>query len=145
MDMKFIRDERGSFTVEAAVIVSFMFFVIQAFIFLSFYLFNLCSVTRAAEMAALRASQAVWETSQERYNIASAAVAEILEHNLIGEAQISSKITSKAHKVTVEVGCKSTSWQQTVTASRNVIHPVQLLREARKIKKLGEDKGETEE
>ena len=74
----------GSFTIEAAVIISFLVIVINIILVLTFFLYNRCSLERAAAMGALRGSQAVWEDNSYRSRKADEGVDEILSYNLLG-------------------------------------------------------------
>lgn len=136
---RFVEDCRGSFTIEAAVIVSFLVFLIQAIILLSFFLYNRCSMERAAAMGALRGSQAIWQDNTFRYQKAEEGVNNILSYNLLGEALVEKEIEVRGNQVKVELKSQSHFGELDIKAEKKVINPVAFIRNCRKIKQIGKE------
>ena len=129
-------DNRGSSTIEAAVIIPFTLFVIASLITLSFALFNRCSLERCVISSSLRASEAVFESNSERYNAASQTVKEVLVNNLLYRNNVESNIEVKGEKIKV-VMCADEDEQNFYTsAEKTAINPVFFVRNCRKIKNL---------
>lgn len=136
---RFAEDCRGSFTIEAAVVVSFLVFLIQAIILLSFFLYNRCSMERAAAMGALRGSQAIWQDNTFRYQKAEEGVDNMLSYNLFGEALPERKIEVKGNLVKVELKLQSCFGELDIKAEKKVINPVAFIRNCRKLKQIGKE------
>ena len=60
----------GNYTIEAAIIIPLILFVILVFISLSFSLYNRCSLERAAIASALRGSEEIFSDSEIRFDTA---------------------------------------------------------------------------
>ena len=125
-------DNRGSFTIEAAVIISFLFFVITGLLFLSFFLYDRCVVERTAAMAALRGSEAVWEDNPIRYQRADEAVREILTGRLLGADFVEKSVTVSGSRVTVSLSMKFKWWSFKAETEKKAVNPVLFIRNCRK-------------
>lgn len=127
-----VKDNRGSFTIEASVIISFLFLVITGILFLSFFLYDRCVVERAAAMAALRGSEAVWEDNPIRYQRADEAVGEILTGRLLGADSVEKSVNISGSRVTVSLSIKFKWWDFQAEAEKKAINPVLFIRNCRK-------------
>lgn len=127
------RDNKGSFTVEAAVVISFLVLVIAAIISLSFFLYNKCSIERAAAMAALRGSRAVWEDQNTRYGEAEKGINEILASNLLGNYQVATSIQVKGNDIEVALKMQFQQWEFQAEAAKKAVNPVAFIRNCRKL------------
>lgn len=126
-------DNRGSFTVESAVIISFLVLVITALLFLSFFLYDQCSLERAAAISALRGSEAVWESQDIRYREADKGIREVLENNLLGENDVETHIEVKGNDIEVTLKMQYKWWEFQAKAGKKVINPVAFIRNCRKL------------
>lgn len=129
---KIVNDNKGSFTIEAAVIISFLTFVITGLLFLSFFLYDRCVVERTAAMAALRGSEAVWEKNPIRYQKADEAVSEILTGRLLGADSIEKSVKASGSQVTVSLSMKFKWWDFKAEAEKKAVNPVLFIRNCRK-------------
>ena len=129
---KSVNDNKGSFTIEAAVIISFLFFVITGLLFLSFFLYDRCVVERAAAMAALRGSEAVWEDNHIRYQRADKAVNEILTGRLLGADSVEKSVKASGSQVVVSLSMKFKWWDFQAEVEKKAINPVLFIRNCRK-------------
>ena len=129
---KIVNDNKGSFTIEAAVIISFLTFVITGLLFLSFFLYDRCVVERTAAMAALRGSEAVWEKNPIRYQRADEAVSEILTGRLLGADSIEKSVKASGSQVTVSLSMKFKWWDFKAEAEKKAVNPVLFIRNCRK-------------
>lgn len=129
---KIVNDNKGSFTIEAAVIISFLTFVITGLLFLSFFLYDRCVVERTAAMAALRGSEAVWEKNPIRYQKADEAVSEILTGQLLGADSIEKSVKASGSQVTVSLSMKFKWWDFKAEAEKKAVNPVLFIRNCRK-------------
>lgn len=129
---KIAHDNRGSFTIEAAVIISFLVFVITGFLFLSFFLYDRCVVERAAAMAALRGSEAIWEDNNIRYQRADEAVNDILTGRLLGADSVEKSVKVSGNQVIVSLSMKFKWWEFQAKAEKRAVNPVLFIRNCRK-------------
>ena len=129
----------GSFTIEAAVIISFLVIVINIILVLTFFLYNRCSLERAAAMGALRGSQAVWEDNSYRSRKADEGVDEILSYNLLGTDGVEKKITVKGNRISVALDMHIRKWNFHTEVEKKSINPVLFIRNCRKLESLGKE------
>ena len=129
----------GSFTIEAAVIISFLVIVINIILVLTFFLYNRCSLERAAVMGALRGSQAVWEDNSYRSRKADEGVDEILSYNLLGTDGVEKKITVKGNRISVALDMHIRKWNFHTEVEKKSINPVLFIRNCRKLESLGKE------
>lgn len=129
----------GSFTIEAAVIISFLVIVINIILVLTFFLYNRCSLERAAAMGALRGSQAVWEDNSYRSRKADEGVDEILSYNLLGTDGVEKKITVKGNRISVALDMHVRKWNFHTEVEKKSINPVIFIRNCRKLESLGKE------
>lgn len=134
-----MRDNRGSFTVEAAVVISFLVFVIAIVISLSLFVYNKCSMERAAAMAALRGSQAVWEDQNIRYGRAEKGIGEMLSDNLLGEPQVQTSIAVKGNDIEVALKMQYQQWEFQSETAKKAVNPVVFIRNCRKLEGVIQD------
>lgn len=132
-------NNRGSFTIEAAVIISFLVIVINIILVLAFFLYNRCSLERAAAMGALRGSQAVWEDNSYRSRKADEGVDEILSYNLLGTDRVEKEITVKGNRVSVALDMHIRRWDFHAEVEKKCINPVVYIRNCRKLESLGKE------
>lgn len=135
----FTKDCRGSFTIEAAVIVSFLVFLMQAIILFSFFLYNRCSMERAAAMGALRGSQEIWQDNSFRYQKTEEGINNILSYNLLGQALTEKEIEVKGNLVRVKLRLQSRFGELETEAEKKAVNPVIFIRNYRKLKQIGEE------
>lgn len=133
------KDNRGSFTIEAAVIISFLIIVINIILVLAFFLYNRCSLERAAAMGALRGSQAVWEDNSYRGRKADEGVNEILSYNLLGTDRVEKEITVKGNRISVALDMHIRQWKFHTKVEKKCINPVLFIRNCRKLESLGKE------
>lgn len=127
-----IKENKGSFTIEAAVIISFLFFVITGLLFLSFFLYDRCVLERTAAVAALRGSEALWEDNGVRYEKADKAVNDILTDRLLGADSVEKSIKVSGNQVTVSLFMEFKGWNFLAEAKKKAINPVIFIRNCRK-------------
>lgn len=137
---KRIKDNRGSFTIEAAVIISFLVIVVNMILVLAFFLYSRCSLERAAAMGALRGSQAVWEDNTLRCRKADEGVEEILANNLLGTDTVEKEITVKGNQVSVALDMHIRQWDFHTEVKKKSINPVLFIRNCRKLEGLGKER-----
>lgn len=133
------RDNRGSFTIEAAVIISFLVIVINLIIVLAFFLYDRCSLERAAAMGALRGSQAVWENNSVRSQKADEGVDEILIYNLLGTDKVEKKITVTGNQISVALDMHIRQWNFHTEIEKKCMNPVLFIRNCRKLENVGKE------
>lgn len=133
------RDNRGSFIIEAAVIISFLVIVINLIIVLAFFLYDRCSLERAAAMGALRGSQAVWENHSVRSQKADEGVDEILIYNLLGTDKVEKKITVTGNQIAVALDMHIRQWNFHTEIEKKCMNPVLFIRNCRKLENIGKE------
>lgn len=134
-----LKDNRGSFTIEAAVIISFLVIVVSMILVLAFFLYNRCSLERAAAMGALRGSQAVWEDNSCRSQKADKGVDEILSYNLLGTDKVEKEITVKGNQISVALDMHIRYWRFHTKVKKKSVNPVLFIRNCRKLEGLGKE------
>lgn len=134
------RDNRGSFTIEAAVIISFLVIVINLIIVLAFFLYNRCSLERAAAMGALRGSQAVWENNSVRSQKADEGVDEILIYNFLGTDKVKKQITVTGNQISVALDMHIRQWDFHTKVEKKCMNPVLFIRNCRKLENIGKER-----
>lgn len=127
-----LKDNRGSFTVEAAVIIPFIILVLTAVIILSFFLYDKCALERAAAMAALRGSQEVWEDNNIRYQKTDEGIGAVLENNLLGTSCVEKHVEVKKDQVCVLLKMQYQWWNFSAQAEKGVVNPITFIRNCRK-------------
>ncbi len=130
------RNNRGSFTIEAAVIISFLVIVVNIILVLAFFLYNRFSLERAAAMGALRGSQAVWEDNSYRSRKADEGVDEILSYNLLGTDRVEKEIAVKGNRISVALDMHIRRWYFHTEVEKKCINPVLFIRNCRKLESL---------
>lgn len=136
---KRIKDDRGSFTIEAAVVISFLVIVINMILVLAFFLYSRCSLERAAAMGALRGSQALWEDNSLRCQKADEGVDEILTYNLLGTDTVEKEITVKKDQISVALDMRIRQWDYHTEVKKKCINPVLFIRSCRKLEGVGKE------
>ena len=129
-------NNKGSFTIEAAVIISMIVFIINAILFLTFFLFNRCSVERAAAAGSLRGSQLIWGSNAERQQAASEGIRDVLSFNLLGAESVESRVEVRGDKVYTHVSGSIRDWEYEAEYTKKAMNPVMLVRACRKVKAL---------
>lgn len=129
---KGMENNRGSFTVEAVVLISFLVLTIATIISLSVFLYNKCSMERAAAVGALRGSQAVWEGQNARYEKAEKGVCEIVSDYLLGDYQVNTSVEVKGDDISVALKMNFQQWEFQSEDSKKAINPVAFIRNCRK-------------
>lgn len=127
-----LKDNNGSFTIEAAIIIPFIVIVLTAVIFLSFFLYDKCSLERAAAMAALRGSQEVWEDNNIRYQKADEGIKAVLEANLLGTNCVEKHVEVKGNQVCVLLKMQYKWWDFSAQAEKQAVNPITFIRNCRK-------------
>lgn len=123
----------GNFTIEAAIIIPLILFLILVLISLSFALYNRCSLERAAVASALRGSEEIFSDSAVRFDIVSRAVDEVLYLNLLSENEINKNIEINGNQIVVVLEAKEKGNIFTTYSSKKVVNPVFWIRTFRKI------------
>lgn len=131
-------DNKGSYTVEAAVIVSMVVLLINAILFLTFFLYNRVATERAAAAGALRGSQQIWESNSVRIDVAEEEVRYVLTSNTLGADSLSSHAEASGDKVKVGVDGSIRGWGHEASYTKKAVNPVMILRGVRKVKALAE-------
>lgn len=126
------RDHKGSFTIEAAIIIPFIVCLLMTILFLGFFLYDRCSMERAAGSAALRGSQEIWESSNVQYQKADEGIDFVLSHNLLGTDQVDKQITIKGNEVNVMLKMQYRKWEFLAESKKKTINPVNFIRICRK-------------
>lgn len=126
-------DNRGSFTIEASVVMSLLIMVITAVLFLTFFLYNRCLLERAASMSALRASGSVREDQDARYKRAEEGIKDILQEHLFGDPQIQTSIEIKGNDAEVTLIMQYKWWKFEASATKKAVYPVTFIRNCRKL------------
>lgn len=129
-----LRDQRGSATIEAAVLIPFFMIILLAVLWLGFFLYNKCALERACHMAALRGSQQIWEDQEFRYRVAESGIGEILSYNLLGTEHVQQEIVAADESVTVSVYMEQKWWEFYAQSEKKVLNPVKFVRKIRRIK-----------
>lgn len=127
-------NNRGSATVEAAVIVPLLVLLFASIIFLSFFLYDKCALERAASMAALRGSQAVWEDNTVRYQRTDEGVTNILENALLGAKEVQKQIKVEGNQIKVCLETQYQWWNFQAEAEKKAVNPTEFIRNCRKVK-----------
>ena len=129
---KIIKDQRGSFTIEAAIVISFLVFIITGILFLSFFLYDRCLVERTAAMAALRGSEAIWEDNEVRCQRSEEAIDQILKGRLLGADSVEKRVKAEGSRVTVSLFMKFKWWEFRAEVEKKAVNPVLFIRNCRK-------------
>lgn len=133
VNFKIAADNRGSFTVEATVMIAFLTLVITTILFLSFFLYHKCAVERAAAMAALRGSQEIWEDQNGRYGQTQQALQDLLSDQLLENCRIETLLEIKGNEVTVTLQLSEREWEFSSMATKKAVHPVNFIRNCKKL------------
>lgn len=131
-------DNKGSYTVEATVIISMVVLLINAILFLTFFLYNRVAAERAAAAGALRGSQQIWESNSVRIRTAEEEVRYVLTSNTLGADSLSSHAEASGDKVKVGVDGSIHGWEHEASFTKKSVNPVMILRGVRKVKALAE-------
>lgn len=142
---KVIKEQRGSFTIEGTVIISFLFFVITGLLFLSFFLYDRCVIERAAAMAVLRGSEAFWEDNEVRFQKSEEAIDDIVIGRLLGADFVEKNIKVSGSQVKVSLSMRLKWWNFQAKSEKKAVNPVLFIRNCRKGQELiQKGKGEEE-
>ena len=123
----------GNYTIEAAIIIPLILFVILVFISLSFSLYNRCSLERAAIASALRGSEEIFSDSEIRFDTANRAVDEVLYLNLLSETEINKNIKRNGNRIVVSLDAKEKGNTFTTYSQKKAVNPVFWIRNLRKM------------
>lgn len=96
----------GYFTVEAALLLPFVFMIIVLMIFLSFYCYDRCVLEQCAYAAALRGSSNRFVNTQEAYEEAAEAAEELVEGRLFAVKECKTSVRVSALTITVSYECE---------------------------------------
>lgn len=127
-----LKDNKGSFTIEASVIIPFIVMVLAAVIYLAFFLYDRCTLERAAAMAALRGSQEVWGNQNLQYEITDEGIDNVLENNLLGTSHVEKCVKVKGDQMYVLLKMEYKWWDFSAEAEKKVVNPVTFIRNCRK-------------
>lgn len=133
-----LKNNRGSFTIEAAVIISFIVLVIAAILQLTFFLYDKCSLERAAAVGALRGSEAVWEDQNTRYQRADEGIHAVFENNLLGTDEVKKQIEVTGNEIKVVLEMQFRWWGCRISSEKKALNPVTFIRNCRKAKGIME-------
>ncbi len=112
--------------------IPFVVIVLSAVIFLSFFLYDKCSLERAAAMAALRGSQEVWKDTNVRYQKADEGIEAILTDNILGTSYVEKHVEIKGDKVRVVLKMQYKWWDFSAGAEKKAVNPITFIRNCRK-------------
>lgn len=124
----------GNFTIEAAIIIPQIIFLILAMITLSFFLYNRCSLERAAAVSALRGSEEIFSDNATRFDTVSQAVDEVLGFNLLSEKEVNKNIEIKGNQIVVTLEANERNHTFTTYSDKKAVNPVLWIRTFRKMK-----------
>ena len=96
----------GYFTVEAALLLPFVFMIIVFMIFLSFYCYDRCVLEQCAYAAALRGSSNRFTNTQEAYEEAAGAAEDLITGRLFAVKECKASVRVSALTVTVSYECE---------------------------------------
>lgn len=130
--MRCLKDHKGSFTIEAAVIIPFIVCLLMTILFLAFFLYDRCSLERAAGSAALRGSQEIWESSDVQYRKANEGIDFVLSHNLLGADCVDKQIKISGNEIKVVLKMQYHKWEFQAESQKKVVNPVNFIRICRK-------------
>lgn len=130
--MRCLKNNKGSFTIEAAIIIPFIVCLIMSILFLAFFLYDRCSLQRAAASAALRGSQEIWESSDMQYQKADEGIDFVLSHNLLGADCVDKQVQINGNEITVVLRMQYYKWEFQAESQKKVINPVNFIRICRK-------------
>lgn len=102
----FTKKTAGYFTVEAALLLPFIFVILVFMIFLSFYCYNRCVLEQCAYAAALRGSSNRFANTQEAYEEAAGAAEELAAAKLFAVKECKASVRVTALTVTVSYECE---------------------------------------
>lgn len=128
----FFIDERGSATVEAAVVIPFFLLILALIIHLSFYLYDCVVLERACNMAALRGSRMLWEENDLRFQKTEEGIEDILRGGLLGMCEAEQDIKVGHNHVSVSLSAQYKWWKFMACEEKSIINPVQFVRDCRK-------------
>lgn len=147
-----INDEKGSFTIEAALVMPIIIIIIVMLLYLGFFLFNRCLITQEAYIGALRGSlydeqlkenifdKDIYVQNELEKQMGNKAIAlRKLDWNILVENK---KITVKADAF-VSIPFKQllrnngfqNGWSISTQKENAIIHEVEIIRNIRKIEK----------
>ena len=129
-----LRKNKGSYTIEAAIIIPITLFLILVMISLSFSLYNRCSMERATAVSALRGSEEIFSDNAARYNKISQTIDEVLCFNLLSESEMNKNIKIKGNSIVVILEAKEKNNTFTTYSGKKAINPVLWIRTFRKMK-----------
>lgn len=152
----FFQDERGSATVEAAVIVPIIFVILWLVIYMGLYLYDRNVVYFDAYLSAFRAAELTETDNEEAYSEAAAQMEQAIEGQLIALPEITQEITvtwkgvqiTYSGEVVVPVmqnGLLFEEWGSYAFAGEAHAErhrPVTFIRRCRALEKLAEQKAE---
>lgn len=125
-------NNKGSFTIEAAVIIPFTLFLLMTILFFSLFLYDRCSLQRAAASAALRGSRETWASSDIQYQKADEGIDFVLSHNLLGADCVDKQVKISGNRITVVLNMQYHKWEFRAESQKNIINPVNFIRTCRK-------------
>lgn len=132
--MRCLKDHKGSFTIEVAVIIPFIVCLLMTILFFAFFLYDRCSLERAAGSAALRGSREIWESSDVQYRKADEGIDFVLSHNLLGADCVEKQIKISGNKIKVALKIQYHKWEFQAESQKKVVNPVNFIRICRKEK-----------
>lgn len=127
-----LKDQKGSFTIEAAVIIPFIVCLLMTILFFAFFLYDRCSLERAAGSAALRGSQEIWESSDVQYQKANEGINFVLSHNLLGADCVDKQVKISGNEIKVVLKMQYHKWEFQAESQKKVVNPVIFIRICRK-------------
>lgn len=130
------KDNAGSYTVEAAYIIPLSLFLFILLFTIAFFLFNRCSLERATIVSALRSSEAVFSSAQEKYSIANDSINDVLSNNLLFAGDVSSEIDIQGNHIKIHLNTQEKDNTFVTISEKKVLNPVLFVREYRKIREV---------
>ena len=139
------KEKNAYFTVEASILMPFIFGGIIFVIYLGIYLYNVCTLKQVSYIAALRGSQLKTASNEEINSYTEQQLNHLLDHQILAKEELETKIHVTNSKVKVEITTKITMpfaefmskaidfWKIENEAEANRLNPVDIIRNVRKI------------
>ena len=138
-------EKNAYFTIEASMLMPFIFGGIIFVIYLGIYLYNVCTLKQVSYIAALRGSLLKTASDEEIKSYTEQQLNQLLDHRILAKEKSETKISVTNSKVKVKVTTKITMpfaefisksidfWKIENEAEASRINPVDIIRNVRKI------------
>lgn len=135
--------KKGSFTVEAACVMSLVLLVLIGVLYLTFFVHNRAWLTAASLEAALTGSMAAVQEQNTAYDTAKARADELGNHGFFGAENLTDTVkqgkeVSVSYSADTISGFGGFSWKITVEGKSGIIQPVKWIRKLRAVSQTAE-------